>query len=124
MQTRFSNMFEDTSDELREDDYCDKCDLCVRNSLIPSRGQGLEGSGTILHLVAALVLLIERLNMYLVVTRVNSSDVFLKIRNYLLYRILLLLLNLVHLRLLMRKLLLNVFLDFKERLLELNLVCS
>ena len=46
-------MFEDTSDELREDDYCDKCDLCVRNSLIPSRGQGLEGSGTILHLVAA-----------------------------------------------------------------------
>ena len=26
MQTRFSNMFEDTSDELREDDYCDKCD--------------------------------------------------------------------------------------------------
>ena len=53
MQTRFSNMFEDTSDELHEDDYCDKCDLCVRNSLIPSRGQGLEGSGTILHLVAA-----------------------------------------------------------------------
>ena len=46
-------MFEDTSDELREDDYCDKCDLCVRNSLIPSRGQGLEGSGTILHLVTA-----------------------------------------------------------------------
>lgn len=46
-------MFEDTSDELHEDDYCDKCDLCVRNSLIPSRGQGLEGSGTILHLVAA-----------------------------------------------------------------------
>lgn len=124
MQTRFSNMFEDTSDELREDDYCDKCDLCVRNSLIPSRGQGLEGSGTILHLVAAPSPADRKLNTYLVVTQVNSLDVFLKIRNYLLYRILLLLSNVVHLRLLMRKLLLNVFLDFKKKLLELNLVCS
>lgn len=34
-------------------EYCDKCDLCVRNSMIPSRGQGEVRSGTILHLVTA-----------------------------------------------------------------------
>ena len=53
MTNRFSNMFDNVSDNLHEDEYCDKCELCIRNSLIPSRGQGLEGSGTILHLVAA-----------------------------------------------------------------------
>ena len=53
MTNRFSNMFDDVSNNQREDEYCDKCELCIRNSLIPSRGQGLEGSGTILHLVAA-----------------------------------------------------------------------
>ena len=46
-------MFDDVSNNQREDEYCDKCDLCIRNSLIPSRGQGLEGSGTIMHLVTA-----------------------------------------------------------------------
>ena len=53
MTNRFSNMFDDVSNNQHEDEYCDKCELCIRNSLIPSRGQGLEGSGTILHLVAA-----------------------------------------------------------------------
>ena len=122
MQTRFSNMFEDTSDELREDNYCDKCDLCVRNSLIPSRGQGLEGSGTILHLVAA-PSPADRKTKY--VLSGNTGKFIRRIlEDNLLYHILLLLSNVVHLRLLMRKLLLNVFLDFKERLLELNRVCS
>jgi len=46
-------MFDDVSNNQREDEYCDKCELCIRNSLIPSRGQGLEGSGTIMHLVTA-----------------------------------------------------------------------
>ena len=109
-------MFEDTSDELREDNYCDKCDLCVRNSLIPSRGQGLEGSGTILHLVAAPSPADRKTKYVLSGNTVNLLDVFLKIRNYLLYHILLLLSNVVHLRLLMRKLLLNVFLDFKREI--------
>lgn len=34
-------------------EYCDSCDLCVRNSMIPSRGQGEVRSGAILHLVTA-----------------------------------------------------------------------
>ena len=46
-------MFDDVSNNQHEDEYCDKCELCIRNSLIPSRGQGLEGSGTIMHLVTA-----------------------------------------------------------------------
>lgn len=53
MTNRFSNMFDDVFNNQREDEYCDKCELCIRNSLIPSRGQGLEGSGTIMHLVTA-----------------------------------------------------------------------
>ena len=53
MTNRFSNMFDNVSDNQHEDEYCDKCELCIRNSLIPSRGQGLEGSGTIMHLVTA-----------------------------------------------------------------------
>ena len=117
-------MFEDTSDELREDDYCDKCDLCVRNSLIPSRGQGLEGSGTVLHLVAA-PSPADRKTKY--VLSGNTGKFIRRIledKKLLALSYILLLSNVVHLRLLMRKLLLNVFLDFKERLLELNLVCS
>lgn len=46
-------MFDDVPSNMIEDEYCDKCDLCIRNSLIPSRGTGLVGSGTIMHLVAA-----------------------------------------------------------------------
>lgn len=53
MVNRFSNMFDDVSSEFNETDYCDKCELCLRNSLIPSRGQGLVGSGAIMHLVTA-----------------------------------------------------------------------
>lgn len=53
MVNRFSNMFEHVPSEFNEDDYCDKCELCIRNSLVPSRGQGLVGSGAILHLVTA-----------------------------------------------------------------------
>lgn len=33
--------------------YCDSCDLCIRNSMTPGRGNGVVRSGTILHLVAA-----------------------------------------------------------------------
>ena len=53
MVNRFSNMFDDVSSEFNETDYCDKCELCLRNSLIPSRGHGLVGSGAIMHLVTA-----------------------------------------------------------------------
>lgn len=34
-------------------DYCDACELCIRNSMTPSRGNGVDRSGTIMHLVTA-----------------------------------------------------------------------
>lgn len=98
MTNRFSNMFDDVSNNQREDEYCDKCELCIRNSLIPSRGQGLEGSGTIMHLVTAPSPADRKTNMFLVVVQAHLLDVFLKIRNYLHYLILLLLLNVEHIK--------------------------
>lgn len=50
---RFSDLFVGIEGVDNTVDYCDACDLCIRNSLTPSRGIGVEGSGTICHIVTA-----------------------------------------------------------------------
>lgn len=52
-RNRFNNLFINSENNNDVIDYCDKCDLCIRNSMIPSRGNGVDTRGTILHLVTA-----------------------------------------------------------------------
>lgn len=47
------DLFPDSTKHSDTIDYCDLCDLCIRNSMIPSRGIGVVGGGTILHLVTS-----------------------------------------------------------------------